>query len=986
MRLKFSFPLLLITISLIVCISNYKFGTYLSGWDTLHPEFNFPEYFKRILSVWQEQQGLGAVAAQAHAAELSRVILLFLASFFLPLSFLRYFFFFVTLITGPLGVYFFTKEFISSYLKKDSIFVAFLAGLFFLLNLTTIQQYSVPLEMFATLYGTIGWIFLFATRFLIYHKKRDLWLFVLITILSSPMAHTPTLFYIFFFCLLIYLISLGIITKGIKQAAMLIFLMVALNSYWILPNIYFIKNYGSSVANSKIHSQFSDRAFQVGKNFGDLPDTAIMKNFLFDWGEYNDNNGSFIHLLDLWNKHLSGFAPRLISSSIFVLILIGLFSSLIKRSKISMSLLPVFILSLFFIANDNAVFDSLSAFLGNYFAIIKEALRFPFTKFSIILLFCYSIYFAFALDIILDFTYSFSSKIISNGLLITLSISLIFYTYPVFSGELINSKMRVNIPQDYFQMFDYFKSQNIDGRIAAFPVHTFWGWSYYNFGYEGAGFTWFGIKQPLLNREFDRWHPANEQFYWEISHAVYSEDMKLFESILNKYQVKWLSLDFAITDASSAKSPYLNQLRKFFAQSSNIQEDQQFGTVKLFKVENPTKSKDFIAAGELPKIGPKFQRTDIDTGFLNYGSYISGNNPDVYYPFRSLFTNHTNQKMDFEIGENGNYFILTKQIPEHISRYQLNVPDLEKSKITWFDETNLSNSEAFFPKVIFNGKTLSIIIPKVKGYFSGVINPPEEIKDLRGKNCDFLRLSTGDLSGEVKNEKIMLNNQELLRFESKLANNCSGVFPLNNLSHSQSYIISFESRNIKNKSLLFWLENNDLRKADMEVYLAPKTNLTKYYFIQPPMDPFGTGYTLHFDNWSFNKDYSINDLGEITVYPIPYNFLINLSLTKDIKNGKLTNIPSSHSLQYLYTAKLTSGQKDLILYQSYDPGWQAFYFKDIFHIQRVPEHVLINNWANGWKINSPGTVIIIFLPQLLEFLGFGIFALTIYFLCKPRKV
>ena len=189
---KFLFPILLIIVILIVSFQNYQQNTYLSGWDTLHPEFNLAEYFKRIFSVWQEHQGLGAVAAQSHSAELPRVILMFLFSLFLPLSFLRYAYIFLTLILGPLGIYFFVKENIS---KKNGL-VAFVASLFYLFNLTTLQQYTVPLEMFATLYAFIGWIFLFATKYILNHQKKDLWLFALVVVLSSPMAHTLSLIHI----------------------------------------------------------------------------------------------------------------------------------------------------------------------------------------------------------------------------------------------------------------------------------------------------------------------------------------------------------------------------------------------------------------------------------------------------------------------------------------------------------------------------------------------------------------------------------------------------------------------------------------------------------------------------------------------------------------------------------------------------------------------------------------------------------------------
>lgn len=962
MKLK-SKLLLLIIISIILCISNYQFGTYLSGWDTLHPEFNFGEYFKRIFSVWQEHQGLGAVAAQAYAAELPRVVVIFLLSFFLPLSLLRYAFFFITLILGPLGVYFFIKEYVS---KKNSL-VAFVASFFYLFNLTTLQQYTVPLEMFATLYAGVGWIFLFATKYILNHKKRNLWLFILVIIFSAPLAHTPTLFYIFFFCFSVFLLIFARLQRKakLKPVLLLITLIITLNSYWILPNLYFIANYGSSVANSKIHSQFSDRAFEVGKNFGGLPDTAVMKNFLFDWGKYNNFSGAFVHLLDLWGKHLSNPLVKIIGNLIFILATLGFGISIFKREIIGLSLLPVFLISYFFLANDNFLFEQFSYILGKYFVTVKEALRFPFTKFSILLLFCYSVYLSLALN-------TLAKKGVAKILLLVIPLLLIIYMYPFFSGYLINPKMRVTIPNYYFDLFDYFSRQSADGRIAMFPVHTFWGWSYYKWSYEGAGFLWFGLKQPLLNREFDRWHPANEQFYFEISYAVYKEDIKLLESVLDKYQVKWLLLDFSITDASSAKSPYLNQISNLLKQSKRTSQVKRFGEIKVYQVDNHTDSKDFIAVGQLPSVGPVFQRADIDRGFVNHGHYSLNKLPDVFYPFRSLFTNHTNNDLDFEFSETADSFIFRKQLPAGLKNYELNIP--ETAGLIWFDEKNLDSAGTFLPKINSINQYLTVEVPKVKGYFSYQVDPISQIKVGEGKNCDFLRLSIGDQSGEVTNQIIWEGSRQLIRLRSKLANNCSAVFPLNNLSHNLSYLVKFEARNFQNKTLLFWLENVNLRRSDLEVYLPQVTKLTTFYFIQPPMDPFGTGYNLHFDNWSFNKNYSINDLGKISVFPIPYDFLTSISFTKQaVPTATLKSVQTLHPLPYLYIARLNEKGGNLVLYQSFDPGWYAF---------GASEHFLVSNWANGWKVNSTGGVVIIFLPQLLQFLGFGIFVLSFIFITK----
>ncbi len=149
-------PAFLVLITLFIAWRNYTPGTLLSGWDTLHPEFNFGLYLKRVFwGVWQEHQGIGAVASQAHAAELTRIPILFLLSLILPLSSVRYGFFFLTLIAGTLGTYFFLKYNIQG--KTAS----FLGALFYFLNLATVQQYYVPFEMFALHFATLPWLFLF---------------------------------------------------------------------------------------------------------------------------------------------------------------------------------------------------------------------------------------------------------------------------------------------------------------------------------------------------------------------------------------------------------------------------------------------------------------------------------------------------------------------------------------------------------------------------------------------------------------------------------------------------------------------------------------------------------------------------------------------------------------------------------------------------------------------------------------------------------
>ncbi len=52
------------------------------------------------------------------------------------------------------------------------------------------------------------------------------------------------------------------------------------------------------------------------------------------------------------------------------------------------------------------------------------------------------------------------------------------------------------------------------------------------------------------------------------------------------------------------------------------------------------------------------------------------------------------------------------------------------------------------------------------------------------------------------------------------------------------------------------------------------------------------------------------------------------------------------------------------LNQAYESGWVA-----IVHGQALP-HTKVDGWANGWSVpDGESTITILFLPQILEYLG-----------------
>ncbi|MBU3935687.1 hypothetical protein KJ909_03365, partial [Patescibacteria group bacterium] len=416
-------------------------------------------------------------------ADLPRIFLLWLSSFVLPVNFLRYFYIFLCLALGPLGIYFFLKYVFER--EKTGFVVStasFLGALFYLLNLGTLQHFFVPFEMFTAQFAFLPWLFLFALKYLREKRRKNLAIFAILTVVAGPQAYAATLFYAYLGALVVFVFS-----YRRKKGLILILLTLFLNAYWLLPNLYSVIFQSQTVINSNINRLFTPEAILRSFNYENLADILIHKNFLFGWQAFDFGAGRFVDLMGAWSIH-----PVLYPAA--VLSLLGVAVSLFKRDRVGYSL--------FFIA----VYAFLFLTGGNFFksGVLKEALRMPFTKFSIIFLFSSSFFFG----------YFFSLK--KNLLLIialVVSLGLIFSVLPMFQGQLISPVVRTKLPSEYLKLFGWFNDK--EGRVALLPLNSLWGWEYHSWEYEGSGFLGFGLANPLLVRDYDRWSSYNETFFSE---------------------------------------------------------------------------------------------------------------------------------------------------------------------------------------------------------------------------------------------------------------------------------------------------------------------------------------------------------------------------------------------------------------------------------------------------------------------------------------
>ncbi len=341
-----------------------------------------------------------------------------------------------------------------------------------------------------------------------------------------------------------------------------------------------------------------------------------------------------------------------------------------KRSQIGFGLLIISIFTLIFLANFTFPFNHIFGYLRENSNLFKEALRFPFTKFSIILMFAFSVFYAFGQQVLFNFFSKFLRKNLSIFLNLTLaSLSLVIFMLPFFKGELISKYMQVKIPQEYFQMFDWFKDKSGEGRIANLPLHSLWGWTYYDFGFQGAQFISFGLKQPLLDRDFDRWNPDNEEYFKQLSYAIYSQDINLLEKVLEKYQINYIILDKNVLAPGFAQDKRLllfDETESLLAKSKKIILEKNFGEISVYS---------FKSAG-LFKIPKHFvnlymedeQFQDVDWAYIDWGDYLYKKSPDtklLYYPFNFLADNQNflnSGKLTIQ-----NSFLELKTIPRNIN-------------------------------------------------------------------------------------------------------------------------------------------------------------------------------------------------------------------------------------------------------------------------------------------------------------------------------
>jgi hypothetical protein len=578
MQIKSWFKLLLTPKSyifllwLVVVGISYRQGYLLSGWDNLHPEFNLPLNISRsIFGVWQEYQGVGLVAGMAHAADLPRQLILLLLSLFVPLNYLRFLWWVLMLLVGPLGIYSLSHLLVKEQKKTDlnPQVIGFIAACFYLCNLATIQFFATPYEAFITFYGFLPWMLWSVLRIFSTTSTSSKWIVLgIIHLLATPAFYVQTLFIVYVMLLAVFYIAQFLATRSkqtLVQIGITTSVIVIAQLFWLLPVVYFSLSNAQVAVTAKQNASATQENILLNESRGNVLDVLRLGSYLLDFTDYDMETRENRLLLSEWRFWYDSLAGKLSGILIGVISLVGILFALIRFSRWRLLLLAWILLCFTMLMRKVFVFNALYLLLENSIPFFGQLFRTTFTKWAIPLLLVYALGFGITAGGAFLFL---QSKV--KALRFVVPIALVMFVAlgigPLFTSGIIKQEMLVKQPLAYQQLFTFFEREQSQARIAHLPVQSFWGWNYYSWGYRGSGFLWYGIEQPILDRAFDVWSGENEAFYNEMSTAIYgcekvrssefgvhsdksdslSQCARDAKRVLEKYDVSYVMLDESI--------------------------------------------------------------------------------------------------------------------------------------------------------------------------------------------------------------------------------------------------------------------------------------------------------------------------------------------------------------------------------------------------------------------------------------------------------
>lgn len=947
------YQIILLAVAVAIFATNFDPNTYLLGWDNFNSELNPGLAVTQALSAgWSDFRSFGLVAGLGYATDLIHAISVWLMSFVLPAHTIRYFFHTILLAIGALGSYaLFTR------LRIGRPF-AFVGSLSYMLNFGTIQIFGLPYEPFSMFFGFLPWALLTWFGLMEQVNKKTLVAWTIANILLSGAFYVQTMFVVYAIVLgsmqILYIFEHRSQWRDVFKKTLLLWsILFLVNAYWILTQLYFLADAVSFVRDAKQTLLGWRIPFFQNKAHSSFMD------FFTQTGYYNDFEGKNGLIFAPWLSYLSQPVVRIGQLFIMAIMFIGILDG--KNRYKRYFLLMLFVVA-FALLMDLPVLREINMFIRQS-PFVDQIFRSPFSKFVSVTSLAFGYFLALGVSAIGERIAQ--KKLIRYHLVACIGAVIIVLSFPIFQGQFFSPEVKVSLPNQYIQLFDFFRHQNTHARIALLPEMNVWGWYVYKWGYIGSGFLWHGIEQPIISRSYDVWSRTSENYYWELTNAISRENVDDLIRLFQKYNITYLIIDYSIKINPEVVFK-LQKIVQLIEGDPRIRTVAHFGTIDVYEFTDSYPGA-FALSQSLPNIGPQIYSINNDLAFKTNAFYQTNTKSglDRYYPFLDLQTATFDPKKTWSIVEHTDSFEITTHIPSDMERIESTASEtfvLEREGSVETIEMNISIQKV--------GNTLSVEFPKI---------PIDQTNQSQPADCS---IEQNKNPSRITVDKTADGTVHLSTSDGTKA--CWG-YHYDTAQERYAYLLRVISENTSGVPVTM----HGIEHTHQQVVLEHQLNTESGpYFILPSGPPDGRGFSINFQNFSFRGTRSENLVSLPEVYLFPERTLQNIALEAQKDSISVPVHPiSNESIRSLgpWGYILTSGASDsmLLFMQAFDPGWTAWERMPQFpYFRRLENHVLVNNWANGWKIdnttkqqNDKMTIVVFFWPQILQWIGFGLLPL-----------
>lgn len=973
-----------------------KGNILINGVDTNFP-LNPLIWFVRRFYVWSSVPNLGTDYSYAVAGlffHLIQAIPYFLGFSLHSVELLSLIFWFLAIV---FGAYVFIKSIAPKHFLTQVAFVVFYSFNTYIFN--TWENVKVT-----NLSLVAGIPILLAVYNFMNQKKLSVPLGVFLSVVSgiliSGSGINPSYFAVIFLALLIYIIldsafSPNLRIIKLRNAAIVIFSVVLVNLFWILPTFNYVTKSISGLG-SIGSIGFNDWTDSLSENTS-LYNVMRLQG-AWDWYSLDLASG-----LPLYIPYALNYFYRL-PFIIFSLIIPGLaLLSLIFRNKGRNSLYVIFslmaVLGIFLGAGTHPPTGPIFRFLLNHVPFFS-LFRSPWYIFTPILILAYAGLIGLLVDRLLSYQgkYKKISTISISIAVLALILSNLVYCYPLLTGKIFRpgrlDGFYINFPKYVFDAGDWLSKDGFPGRILGYPDNEI---EEFSWGYRGID----SILELVASRDvifspLNNTNSATSLIIKKIYSKIKKSEIDSFLSLAERLNIGTV---FEKNDQSTL-SPNLpekitNLESKIFDKWSFYNLSKNGNKPKVSAVSNLSYvDKESMMPDILGSLGPSYHfvysKDNVVNGFSSKykidGRAISATNMQVE-SFQS-FGSSDSRLADRLTSRDVSKALFSFDVSEE-GFYQ---PILERYKLETFGINVNGNISALIDNIHVS------LIPESSND-SNVIYKPlflslghhvlsfDLVNSNLIKNGDFnsenVPTKEGYNEGSFSAEIIAESENKFVSLTNIGKAGAAAVLKVENFDPLTPYYIEFKYRQIYGSS------------ASVVVEQVTPTMSIKTDKKVPPNYPVWVTYGFYFEPVQTNSGVNLlleplptsDPLGtkvyydDISVRKVFTNSLVFLKLPENLLNTPRVEIKKGNPVRYVGEIRGVSGPHVIAFSENYSPDWlMKVEDEGGKSINVLPKHFTLDSYANGWFLNDTPADYnfeIYYKPQKLFNLGIVILVSTI---------